>query len=103
MEYTFVSRTPKAGQLAYTALNRDVLNEYKVIVNASPVGTFPNVGEAPAIPYRYLTPEHLLFDLVYNPSETKFLQSGRAQGAKTKNGAEMFDLQALAAWNIWNG
>jgi shikimate dehydrogenase len=71
-------------------------------VNASPVGTFPHADACPAIPYQYLTANHLLYDLVYNPEETLFLKKGKAQGAMTKNGKEMLEIQALAAWRIWN-
>jgi len=102
LEYIFVSRTAKDGQLTYKDINEDILNTYTVVVNASPLGTFPNVEDAPDIPYRYLTSRHLLYDLVYNPAETKFLRLGKEQGATVKNGAEMLELQALAAWNIWN-
>ena len=80
---------------------QNILKEYKIIVNCSPVGTFPNTDECPDIPYPYLTNEHLLYDLVYNPAETLFLKKGKAHGASIKNGAEMLKLQALAAWEIW--
>lgn len=102
LEYTFVSRTPLGGQLSYSSLSKSVMDEYTVIINASPLGTFPNVDEAPDIPYTLLSKNHLLYDLVYNPAETKFLKLGKEQGASIKNGAEMLELQALAAWNIWN-
>lgn len=102
LEPVLVSRTGKAGMFTYKELDKDIMDEYKVIVNASPVGTFPEVDNAPAIPYEYLLPEHLLYDLVYNPAETKFLKLGKEQGAMVKNGYEMLELQALAAWNIWN-
>lgn len=102
LEYTFVSRTKKEGQFTYKELSKDILNDYKVIVNASPLGTFPDIDTAPDIPYQHLTPSHLLYDLVYNPAETKFLRLGKEQGSSTKNGAEMLELQALAAWDIWN-
>jgi shikimate dehydrogenase len=102
LDFMYVSRTPKAGQLQYQDLDKDIFNEYTVIVNASPLGTFPNVDEAPGIPYQYLSPDCLLYDLVYNPVETKFLRLGKERTAKVKNGAEMFELQALAAWDIWN-
>lgn len=102
LDYIFVSRTPKAGQFTYADLNENILNEYTVIVNASPLGTFPDIDEAPDIPYQYLTGNHLLYDLVYNPAETKFLKLGKERGAQVKNGAEMLELQALAAWDIWN-
>ena len=67
-----------------------------------PLGRFPNVDECADIPYELLTPGHLLFDLVYNPAETRFLRMGREHGATTKNGYEMLVRQAEAAWEIWN-
>lgn len=100
--YTYVSRTPKEKAFTYNDLNKDIINEYKVIVNASPLGTFPDVNASPDIPYEYISSDHLLYDLVYNPAETKFLRLGKEKGAKTKNGAEMLELQAVAAWKIWN-
>lgn len=103
LDIKFVSRTSSPDNLTYEDLSQEILNEYKVIVNTSPVGTFPKVDECPNIPYQYLTQEHVLYDLVYNPPVTKFLELGSKQGAKTKNGAEMFELQAIATWEIWNG
>lgn len=102
LEYMFVSRTKKDEQFTYEELDEDVFGEYKVIVNTSPLGTYPDVDVSPDIPYRYLTSDHLLYDLVYNPAETKFLRLGKEKGATIKNGAEMLELQALAAWDIWN-
>lgn len=102
LETKYVSRTSSKNVFTYKELSSDILSEYKVIVNASPVGTFPNVDECPNIPYEYLTDSHLLYDLVYNPPMTKFLELGAKQGAKIKNGSEMLRLQALAAWSIWN-
>lgn len=102
VEFTYVSRSAKSGQLVYEDLNRDIIQDNTIIINTSPLGTFPEVDEAADIPYHFLTPEHLLYDLVYNPAETKFLRLGKAQGAIIKNGAEMLELQALAAWDIWN-
>jgi len=99
---TFVSRTKKEGQLTYDELDEGVLSDYKVIVNTSPVGTFPDVDNAPAIPYHLLTHDHLLYDLVYNPAETKYLALGKENGASVKNGYEMLELQAVASWEIWN-
>jgi ATP-dependent Lon protease len=81
--------------------NLSIRDNYRIIINASPVGTFPNVNECPAIPYPYLTGNHLLYDLVYNPKETLFLKKGKAQGATVKNGEEMLLLQAQEAWRIW--
>ncbi|NDV80084.1 shikimate dehydrogenase [Dysgonomonas sp. 511] len=102
IDYTFVSRTPKAGQFSYSDLSKDIMTDHKVVINTSPLGTFPNVDTAPEIPYHYLSPNHLLYDLVYNPDETKFLRLGKEQGATIKNGAEMLVLQAVASWDIWN-
>lgn len=102
IESTYVSRTQKDGMLTYDQLNADTLKEHTVIVNASPVGTFPDVEECPQIPYQLLGKNHLLYDLVYNPPLTKFLELGKANGASIKNGAEMLELQAIAAWDIWN-
>ena len=102
IETTFVSRTPAEGQLSYSDLSETVLNEYPIILNASPVGTFPDVERCPDIPYQYLTSRHLLFDAVYNPAETLFLQKGKAQGANVLNGEGMLTGQAEAAWKIWN-
>ena len=102
IEWTYVSRSPREGMFTYSELNVEILKEHTVIVNCSPVGMFPKVDEAPAIPYEYLTPKHLLFDCVYNPEDTLFMQKGRAQGATVKNGLEMLHLQAVASWNFWN-
>ena len=102
LEWTYVSRTPREGMITYDALTPEVMAEYTVIVNCSPVGMYPKVDAAPAIPYELLTPKHLLFDLVYNPEDTLFMQKGRAQGAIVKNGLEMLHLQAIASWRFWN-
>ena len=100
--WKYVSRTPKEGALTYDTLTPEVLSDHKVIINTTPLGTFPNVDECPNIPYSFLTPQHLLYDLVYNPSETTFLKKGKQMGATIKNGAEMLELQALEAWDIWS-
>jgi shikimate dehydrogenase len=102
--YKIVSRTKKddCNYLQYEEIDASVLKEFTVIINASPVGTYPNVDEAPELPYHLLTPQHYLFDLVYNPAETKFLQLGKAQGATVKNGYDMLVLQAEENWRIWN-
>ena len=99
---TFVSRTPKAGLLTYEELTEIVLNDNLLIVNASPVGTFPHSDECPTILYRFITDKHLLFDVVYNPTETLFLKKGWERGAKGLNGELMLVGQAEAAWEIWN-
>jgi len=99
---TFVSRTAKPDSLTYNQLNEDILNENLVIINASPVGTFPHADECPNIPYQFLTDKHLLFDAVYNPTETLFLKKGKEQKAQVLNGEGMLIGQAVAAWKIWN-
>ena len=99
---TYVSRTRRDGVLAYEDLTQDIISKHQVIVNCSPVGMFPHIDECPDIPYHFLTSDHLLYDLVYNPLETLFLKKGAAQGATTKNGLEMLHLQALASWDFWH-
>lgn len=76
--------------------------EYKVIVNTTPVGMYPHVDECPAIPYEFLTPDHLCYDLIYNPDTTMFMKRAAEHGAETKNGLEMLLLQAFVSWDIWN-
>ena len=101
--YKIVSRNAKdANTITYSGVTKDVLDEYTVIINSTPLGTFPKVDEAPDLPYPFLTPEHYLFDLVYNPSLTKFLALGEAQGAAIKNGYDMLTIQAEENWRIWN-
>ena len=103
LHYSLVSRSPGSGDLTYAEINEQVLSEYSVIINTTPVGMFPNINQAPPLPYQFITLQHLLFDLIYNPSETLFLQKGREAGARTKNGLEMLEIQAEEAWAIWNG
>ena len=98
----YVSRTKRADALTYEELKPEVLSNYHVIVNCSPVGMYPHVDEAPNLPYHLLTPQHLCYDLVYNPLETAFMKKASVQGAVVKNGLEMLHLQAEAAWNYWN-
>ncbi len=100
--WKLVSRTPAEEQLGYDELSPEMLKSYTVIINATPVGTFPNVNQCPPILYDYLTPNHLLYDLVYNPENTLFLKKGKKRGASVKNGREMLERQALAAWEFWN-
>jgi shikimate dehydrogenase len=90
------------NEFSYEELNEHVLSAFKLIVNTTPVGMYPNVSEAPAIPYEFLTPSHLLYDLVYNPAETSFLKKGKEKGASTINGLSMLHQQAEEAWRIWN-
>lgn len=102
IETTFVSRTSKHGMLTYSDLSEEIMKEYTVIVNCSPVGMFPHTDECPDLPYHYMGSGHILYDLVYNPEETLFMRLGREHGAITKNGLEMLILQALASWKFWN-
>ncbi|MFC6996120.1 shikimate dehydrogenase family protein [Rufibacter roseus] len=100
--YKVVSREKREGILTYQELTQSLMSSVSLIVNASPVGTYPKVEEAPNIPYHLLSSHHYLYDLVYNPAETLFMQKGKEQGAKTINGYEMLCLQAEVAWQIWN-
>jgi len=104
ISYVFVSRNKVGRQntLNYTDLNESWLSIYKLIINTSPVGQYPNINDCPEIPYKYLTSQHYLYDLIYNPADTLFLQRGRQQGAITKNGEEMLRIQAEESWRIWN-
>ncbi|MCO4293030.1 shikimate dehydrogenase [Solitalea sp. MAHUQ-68] len=102
IEYHFVSRTGSDQKLAYSDLTKEMMEEYTVIINCSPVGTYPNIDTCPDLPYEYLTPNHLLYDLVYNPETTLFLKKGIEKRATIKNGLEMLHLQAEKAWSIWN-
>lgn len=103
ISYYFVSRSRRSEKcLGYEDLDEKVMREATLIINTTPVGTSPNIHQAPPIPYRFIGTAHLLYDLVYNPSETLFLRKGKAAGAKIKNGYEMLELQAEASWEIWN-
>ena len=97
-----VSRTKSPNTIIYSELNSNLLEEYTIIVNTTPLGMFPNTDSYPDIPYEFLSNKHLCYDLTYNPEETRFLKLSRNNGAKTKNGLEMLILQALESWRIWN-
>ena len=101
LETLFVSRSAREGMITYEEVTAEVLKEYEVIVNCSPVGMFPHVDECPALPYEAMNENILLYDLVYNPLETLFMKKGAAQGATVKNGLEMLHLQAIASWKFW--
>lgn len=102
LETLSVSRYPQVGEIGYTQITKELLQEFTVIVNTTPLGMYPNVNDAPDIPYEYLCDDHLLYDLLYNPNETKFLRLGKERGATVVNGLEMLLLQAEASWEIWN-
>lgn len=102
IKFKFVSRRAKGKQLDYEELNESIIKDHLLIINTTPVGTFPNINDRPTIPYQYLTDKHLLYDLVYNPEQTEFIKKGLEMGCKTKNGLEMLHLQAEKSWEIWN-
>ena len=102
INFQYVSRTPPEGQLHYLDLCYAVMKKHTLIVNTTPLGTYPNTSAFPNIPYDLLTPDHVLYDLVYNPPETEFLRLGRQKGARIMNGHEMLVLQAEKSWEIWN-
>ena len=101
--FKLVSRNPTKNQLSYTDLNKDLIEQYSLIINTTPLGTKGKLEvEFPNIPYNYITDKHLLYDLIYNPKETIFLKKGKEKGASIKNGLEMLELQAYKSWEIWN-
>lgn len=101
IDYTVVSRKASHLQLAYEDINKDVIENHSLIINTTPVGTYPNVEDCLDIPYNFIGKKHLLYDLIYNPEETEFLKRGRLNGASIKNGQEMLELQAEKNWEIW--
>jgi shikimate dehydrogenase len=88
--------------LTYDSLTKNVFGKYQLVVNCTPLGTFPKIDESPPIPYNLLNKDYLLYDLVYNPNKSRFLSFGQTQGCDIKNGLEMLYRQAEAAWIIWN-
>jgi shikimate dehydrogenase len=103
IDFYKVSRNPiENREISYSEISEKLLKEHTIIINSSPLGTFPNIDQKPSIPYQFLTNKHLLFDLIYNPSETAFLIEGKKQGSEIKNGFEMLELQAEESWRIWN-
>jgi len=95
------TKKQKTDQITYEMLNKAILERFFIIINTTPLGMYPEVEQFPLIPYEYITPNHILIDLIYNPEETMFLRYGRERGAKTTNGLTMLYAQAEAAWNIW--
>lgn len=103
IQYDFVSRSQKAGvTFLYSDLTEDIISGYTIIINCTPIGTFPNVDECANIPYNAISKNHILYDLIYNPEETKFLNQGFQKGATTINGLEMLRLQAEKSWKTWH-
>lgn len=103
IDYLFVSRNPKkSDEISYNEITENIIYEYNLLINCTPLGTFPETKLCPDIPYQILSKKHLLYDLIYNPSVTTFLNKGKEKGAKIKNGLEMLQLQAEKSWQIWN-
>ena len=102
ISFKYVSRNPSDGQLSYEQLDNGIMKSHTLIINCTPLGTFPNVGQKPDIPYEHVGPDHLLFDLIYNPEKSAFLEEGENRGAAITNGLKMLQLQAEKAWEIWN-
>jgi len=99
----FVSRNPKLDKhISYNCLTKDIISKNTIIINCTPIGTYPNIEKSPNIPYKYVTQKHILFDLIYNPLQTKFLKKGLQAKAQTINGLKMLELQAEKSWEIWN-
>lgn len=90
------------GEISYEDLSEEIIQNHAIIINCTPVGTFPNIDAAPEIPYHFITKNHLAYDLIYNPAETLFLKKCKEKGAVVKNGLEMLEIQAEASWKIWN-
>lgn len=102
LDVMFVSRTPKQGQLTYSDINENVIKAFRLIVNTTPLGMYPDVKSCPDMPYEFITDAHLLYDLTYNPPLTEFLRRGKDHGAAVINGLSMLHIQAEASWEIWN-
>lgn len=100
--YQIVSRTASVDKLAYEQLTPAIVASHTLIINTSPLGMYPNIDNAPSLPYEAITAQHHLYDLIYNPSETLFLQKGALQGASIQNGLAMLHIQAEKSWEIWN-
>lgn len=101
INHRFVSRNPIDGNLSYTNITEQTLSDYTIVINCTPLGTSPNIDIFPEIDYKGFSAKHIAFDLIYNPSETKFLALAKEHGAVTKNGYDMLVFQAKKAWEIW--
>lgn len=104
IEVLFISRKPNLQDhvFTYDEINQYMLGACKLIVNCTPVGSYPLIDDEVAFPYQYLTTEHLVIDLIYNPSRTHFLKNSEKKGAQILNGASMLKEQAMKSWQIWN-
>ncbi len=97
-----VSRSKEKGNIIYEELNNEIINASQIIINCSPVGTFPKINESPKIPYKCINSKHICYDLIYNPLESKFLKESKKNNATILNGMEMLKIQAEESWKIWN-
>lgn len=97
-----VSRMKSNQTVDYNELDEDIIANHHLIINCTPLGTYPNIHEYPQIPYKYIGKDHLLFDLTYNPLITEFMEIGMIQGARVSNGYKMLEYQAEKSWLIWN-
>lgn len=102
IKFNYVSRTSTGNSIGYSHIDAATFEEFQIIINCTPLGTYPNTNVCPEIPFNYFTSQHIAFDLIYNPAETLFLQKAKEQGAIVKNGIEMLVFQAEKAWEIWN-
>ncbi|MES2448048.1 MAG: shikimate dehydrogenase [Bacteroidota bacterium] len=102
ISYLSVVRNPAPDAILYSAVTAEILKDYTLLINTTPLGMLPNLDSYPVIPYQHIGEQHLAYDLVYNPEETAFLTKVKAQGGKIKNGLEMLYLQAERSWEIWN-
>ena len=98
----FYINHPDKNQIGYYQITKEIIKTTNLIINTTPVGTYPKINEAPNIPYKYLDSEHLLFDLIYNPKETEFLKRGKANGCRITNGYKMLKYQAEKSWGLWS-
>jgi shikimate dehydrogenase len=99
---TVVSRRWGNGAIAYADIDAGIMSQHSIIINTTPIGTYPNTDEAPAIPYDLVSSAHYFFDVVYNPVKSLFLARGEEKGARIMNGYEMLEVQADESWKIWN-
>jgi shikimate dehydrogenase len=102
LETVFVSRYQRPGTIQYESITPEVVKEYNVIVNCTPLGMYPHTEECPPLPYEAMNQHTILYDLIYNPDETLFMKRGLEYGAEVKNGLEMLLLQAFASWEFWH-
>lgn len=102
IQTTLVSRKEGTTELTYQQLTKEIISQHSIIINCTPVGMYPDIQLCPEIPYEFITAQHILYDLIYNPGKTLFLEKGEKQGATIKNGLQMLELQAEYAWEIWN-